>query len=100
MRSRHDDYNPAYKDLPDDSESYQELRSAWAIGFARASEISGLAIEAILPALGGVWLDTKFETTPLWVLTGALLGLTTAGFHLLHFIKKLGHAPKHKTPKD
>ena len=84
--------NP-YHDLPESPEEYQELRASWALGFARASEISGIAIEAILPALGGLWLDTRLGTTMVFLAVGLVLGLTAAFFHLLAFVKKLNKKP-------
>lgn len=37
-----------------------------------------LAAAIVLPTLGGVWLDERAGTTPLFILLGILLGVTVA----------------------
>lgn len=32
----------------------------------------------LLPLLGGIWLDSKLETSPLFILIGAVLGILAA----------------------
>jgi F0F1-type ATP synthase assembly protein I len=32
----------------------------------------------LIPLLAGIWLDKRFETTPLFILIGAVLGISAA----------------------
>ena len=69
-------------------EPHEDLRAPWAIGFAKASEITGIALQAIFPALLGVWLDLKCGTLVLFFFLGLVLGMTSAVISLLKFVKK------------
>ncbi|MDO4574870.1 MAG: AtpZ/AtpI family protein [Planctomycetia bacterium] len=77
--------NP-YHDFPEDSDAHEDLRAGWAIGFAKAAEISGIAMEAILPSLLGVWLDMRLGTVLLFFAIGLIFGLTAATIHLLRLV--------------
>lgn len=77
--------NPYRKDRPEGDT--EDLRASWAVGFARASEISSVALEAILPALLGVWLDQKCSTVILFFSIGLILGMIAAVNHLLRIVK-------------
>ncbi|KAA3631305.1 MAG: hypothetical protein DWP97_13455 [Calditrichaeota bacterium] len=52
------------------------------------------AIPALLiagPAVGflaGRWLDEKFDTEPLFLIIGIVLGFTSAGFEIYKLVKK------------
>lgn len=37
-------------------------------------------------ALGGYWLDTRFATSPWWLLTGACLGILAGFYHFLSVV--------------
>ena len=37
-----------------------------------------VAVCIVLGVLGGLWLDSKFESSPIFLLTGTLLGVVTA----------------------
>ncbi|MDO5113232.1 MAG: AtpZ/AtpI family protein [Planctomycetia bacterium] len=65
----------------------EDIRASWAVGFAKASEISSIALEAILPALLGVWLDQQCSTILLFFSIGLILGMIAAVNHLLHMVK-------------
>lgn len=60
------------------------------------------AIPALLiagPAVGflaGQWLDKKFETEPLFLITGIVLGFASAGFEIYKLVKKAEHLQKRK----
>ena len=82
--------NEIYRDSFEESDGLPDVRAAWAIGFSRAAEISGIAFEAILPALAGVWLDFKLGTVLVFFAVGLVFGLMAATIHLLRFVKKLG----------
>lgn len=51
-------------------------------GWRLAMQMVGLgwfvAVCIVLGVLAGLWLDRKFETSPIFLLTGTLLGVVTA----------------------
>ena len=47
----------------------------------------GLSI--LLGVLGGLWLDSKLNTQPVFVLVGLFLGLVIAGFGVYHMLLPL-----------
>ncbi|MCH8848662.1 MAG: AtpZ/AtpI family protein [Chloroflexi bacterium] len=54
-------------------------RRPWWVTAAQFTGIGWyLAAAIVLPTLGGVWLDDRAGTTPLFVLLGILLGVTLA----------------------
>ncbi|MCO5214644.1 MAG: AtpZ/AtpI family protein [Thermomicrobiales bacterium] len=46
----------------------------------------GIALSLAILAGGGVWLDTRFDTAPLWSLIGLLLGMIAAGYQLYELV--------------
>ncbi|MCI0888062.1 MAG: AtpZ/AtpI family protein [Chloroflexi bacterium] len=54
-------------------------RRPWWVTAAQFTGIGWyLAAAIVLPTLGGVWLDDRAGTTPLFILLGILLGVTLA----------------------
>ena len=53
-------------------------------GWRLAMQMVGLgwyvAVCIVLGVLAGLWLDSKFETSPIFLLAGTLLGVITAFF--------------------
>ena len=53
-------------------------------GWRLAMQMVGLgwyvAVCIVLGVLAGLWLDNKFETSPIFLLAGTLLGVVTAFF--------------------
>ncbi len=43
----------------------------------------------LLCILGGLWLDNRFDKSPLFVLAGLLLGLALAGYGVYRMIRPL-----------
>jgi ATP synthase protein I len=43
----------------------------------------------LLGILGGLWLDNRFDKSPLFVLAGLLLGLAFAGYGVYRMIRPL-----------
>lgn len=66
----------------------EDLRSPLAIGLAWSSTISGIALQAILPSLIGLWIDRKLGTVLLFFFLGLVLGMTSAVIQLLRLVKK------------
>jgi F0F1-type ATP synthase assembly protein I len=61
----------------------QDLR---AVGVATGLGCSIVAA-LVLCIGGGVWLDARFGTSPLWTLIGVALGLVVAGYQLWELAK-------------
>lgn len=65
---------------PENSDrDYQSMGLAATLGF-------GIAISLAVLAGGGVWLDTRLDTAPLWSLVGLVLGLIAAGYQLYELV--------------
>ncbi len=63
------------------------------------------AVTVALFALGGLWLDGKLATSPLFVLVGVLLGLVGGTIHLLRVLSPQslpfgGKPPDRRPPAD
>ena len=48
-----------------------------------------VAISILLGVLGGLWLDGKFNTKPLFVIGGLILGLVVAGYGVYQMLLPL-----------
>ena len=72
----------------DPEEQEHDLRAAWAIGFSRAGEISGVGMQFVLPTLAGWWADSKLGTGCLFLLVGLGLGGMLSILSLLHIVKR------------
>lgn len=72
---------PRGKGLSTDFDSDHSERDLQSIGVAVTLGF-GTAVSLAALAGGGVWLDTKFDTAPLWSLIGLFLGLIAAGYQL------------------
>lgn len=66
-------------DLDNSDHDLQSIGTAVTLGF-------GTAVSLAVLAGGGVWLDTKFDTAPLWSLIGLFLGLVAAGYQLYELV--------------
>lgn len=53
------------------------------------SQVTTIALEMVLPALGGYWLDTRWGTTPGLTIAGAVLGFAISMQHLLQLARKM-----------
>ena len=65
-----------------------DTRSPLAIGLSWSVIISGIAIQAVLPCLAGLWLDRKFGTVMAFFFIGLVLGMVSAVMSLLRAVKK------------
>ena len=48
-----------------------------------------VGISITLGILAGLWLDNKYDTKPIFILIGLLLGLTVAGFGVFRMLQPL-----------
>lgn len=63
-------------------ENPPEDRSPMAVAVEWASRIMVVAMEMVLPGLGGLWIDTKLGTRAVFALVGFAAGTTLAILHL------------------
>lgn len=63
----------------DSGRDYQSMGLAGTLGF-------GIAISLAALVGGGVWLDTRLDSAPLWSLVGLVLGLIAAGYQLYELV--------------
>jgi len=64
-------------------------RSPAVVAYAWASRITTVALEMVLPGVGGYWLDGRVGTLsvfPVFTLLGFALGLTLGIWHLLKMV--------------
>ena len=60
------------------------------------TKITTVALEMVLPAIGGAWLDKRFGTQ-YWALVGVVLGMVVGMWHLLQMTRpKTGPSGKQK----
>jgi len=69
--------------------SPNDTRSPMAKALDLVSQITGIGLTAVLPALGGYFLDGWLGTKLLFVILGLVLGLALAGLQLKKLVKKL-----------
>ena len=63
-------------------------RSPMAKAAGWAARILPVAVEMVLPALIGTWIDRKLGTVAVFMLIGLGLGCFAATLHLMQLIKK------------
>ena len=69
--------------------SPEDTRSPMAKALDLVSQITSIGLTAVLPALGGYFLDGWLGTKVLFVILGLVFGLTMAGLQLKKLVKKL-----------
>ncbi len=66
--------------------------------------VSGLGFAIAIPlglfVAGGLWLDGRFGTAPLFMLVGVLLGLVAAGFSIKELLAFQGSEPRGKSKRQ
>ena len=76
-------------------------RSPMALAVGLASVIVSIALEMVIPAVVGHWLDDRWSTGPLLALLGLMLGMIVAGWHLIRVVAKLSAANSdHRSKKQ
>ncbi|MCR4415844.1 MAG: AtpZ/AtpI family protein [Thermoguttaceae bacterium] len=56
-----------------------------------ATQITTIAMEMVVPAILGWWLDQRFGTRPVLVTVGGAIGLLSGLVHLLRVAKSAGN---------
>jgi F0F1-type ATP synthase assembly protein I len=49
-----------------------------------------------ITVFGGLWLDKKYGTAPVFILIGVFLGFAASGYYFYQTIRKLGGDPPQK----
>ncbi len=65
-------------------------RSAIAAALAWSTRITTVALEMVIPAAIGYWLDQQLGTVVVFVLLGAILGMASGLTHLLRMVSSPG----------
>ena len=64
------------------------------------SQVTSIALEMILPALLGLWLDNRWGTAPGLAITGAVLGFFVSMNHLLGLARRMNQKSPPSRPSD
>jgi len=65
-----------------------DRRSPIARAMAWASQITTIALEMVVPAVGGLWLDHKLGTELVFLVLGVAIGATGGIMHLLQMARR------------
>ncbi len=65
-----------------------DTRASWARGYAIGMQIVGIALELVLPSIGGFYLDRKVGTLPIFTLAGTALGIAVGTLSFVKFYYK------------
>jgi F0F1-type ATP synthase assembly protein I len=63
-------------------------RSPMTIALEWSARLMTIGLEMALPAAGGYWLDLRTGTSPLFVITGVILGFAVGMWHLLQIARQ------------
>lgn len=63
-------------------------------GMDRIIQGSQIGLEMVLPMLLGVWIDSRWGTSPLWLLVGLVLGQAAGFWHIMKLARSSGKSPK------
>ena len=75
--------------MNEDQQQSQDTRSPTAQALDLVSQITTISLTAVLPAVGGYFIDNWLDTKIVFILLGLALGMTGAGFQLMKLVKKL-----------
>ena len=82
--------------MNDDRQESEDTRSPMAKALDLVSQITTISLMAVLPAVGGYFIDDWLSTKIVFILIGLAIGMTAAGFQLLKLVKKLERDTKKK----
>ena len=66
---------------------YRDDRSPLASGLEWSSRITTVALEMVIPALLGYWLDQRLGTLPLFIVLGSVFGFVAGLLSLLRLTR-------------
>ena len=69
------------------AEVYQAVAPVMAVGWI-------FAVSVVITAALGIWIDKTFHTSPLFFLTGAILGIALGIYNLIITIRELNEKNK------
>jgi F0F1-type ATP synthase assembly protein I len=69
------------------AEAYQAVAPVMAVGWV-------FTVSVVITAALGVWIDRTFHTSPLFFLTGAILGIALGIYNLIITIRELNEKKK------
>jgi F0F1-type ATP synthase assembly protein I len=76
-------------DMPTDDDN-----NDGGISWRAATATVGLALAIpsmlFVPALVGYWVDSKYGTSPLWLIVGLVIGLIGTAFDVYRLLQRLG----------
>jgi ATP synthase protein I len=72
------------------SDESRDGRNSVARGYVLATKVSSIGMQMAFPALIGWWIDTKWETTPWFLMLGACLGFVISLLELIKFANDSG----------
>ena len=75
--------------MKDDQQESEDTRSPTAKALDLVSQVTTISLTAVLPAVGGYFIDNWLGTKMVFILIGLALGMTGAGFQLMNLVKKL-----------
>lgn len=81
-----------------DSAADSDDRSLMAKAMSWSAMITSIAVEMSVPPLVGLWIDQKLRTRVVFVLLGAVLGMTVGLVHLIRLTKQLTANGRDKDP--
>lgn len=77
-------------------------RSPWALAMEWTSRVTSIALEMVLPPLGGIWLDRHLGLRlPIFLVAGVLLGFAVAMMQLFRLARtgaQRNHDHQKKSP--
>lgn len=60
-----------------------DRRSPLTLAMEWVSRITTISLEMVLPGLLGAWVDQRWNTLPVFLVLGVILGMTTGILHLV-----------------
>jgi F0F1-type ATP synthase assembly protein I len=79
----------------DSDDERSMMAKAWGWGHQAMS----ISLEMVVPSLLGLWIDRLIGTLPLFLLLGAVFGMTAGMVHLVQFAQSIGEE-KRAPPGD
>jgi len=71
-----------------------DTRATWVKGYEISSQVITIALELVLPALLGFFVDRRIGIFPVITIVGLAFGLAVGTLHFVYFAKTLSHTPK------